>query len=93
MLSDEEKIREVIAELDRTHKEIEAFAKKIDQTYDSLMAAADKWLATGEETDDGWNSTSASWYNGDWGEFWDLYEKVRGVKDVNNYGDFFTCTC
>lgn len=91
-MDEDQKVREVLARLDRVHHEIEKLADEMGLTYDQLMEAADRFLATGEITEDLNPSNSAAWWNGDESKFWDLYEQVRGFRDSAN-GWFFECNC
>jgi hypothetical protein len=69
---------------------IEAFASDIDQTYGRLMAAADRWVDSGDYTYD--NDESYKPHYGRFEEFWRHYEIVTGVK-VDDPSAFFTCSC
>jgi hypothetical protein len=86
-MDDDQKIREVLASLDRVDKEIEKIAEDFNLTYEEMMSAADAWLAGGDYVILPFDTPSA-----DWDRFWDLYERARGVRDPNN-DCFFSCSC
>lgn len=86
-MDDEQKIRDVISKLDGCREEIEQMAAPFEMTYEEFMAAADDYLATGN-----WVTLPFDTPDCDWDKFWELYEKVRGVKDPDESG-FFSCAC
>lgn len=71
-------------------KWIAAFADRIRQHPDSLMAAADNWVDNQDYTYDNSESYKDHW--DEFPEFWNHYEIVTGRKP-SEAGSFFTCSC
>lgn len=71
-------------------KWIEDFAARIEQTYNSLMRDAARYLEYGEYTRDDSESYKDFWE--DFEEFWEHYQVVTGKK-VEDKGSFYTCGC
>ncbi len=69
---------------------IEDFAARIDQTYNSVMDAADLYLDSGEHTYDNTEAYKDHW--DEFADFWKHYEVVTG-KTVKDKDSFFTCSC
>ncbi len=72
---------------------IEAFAGRILQRYDDLMAAADEFVRTGEHTYDNNENYKDHW--DDFPAFWRHYEIVTGttVRDEDKEYVPFACSC
>ena len=77
-------------EKDASRAWIEAFAARIDQTYNRVMSAADEWIRDGEYTYD--NSESYKEHDDEFQEFWKHYEIVTGEKPEDP-ATFYTCSC
>lgn len=69
---------------------IKDFAVRINQTYQSLMAAAEQWVEHSDWTYD--NSETYKDYYEEFDEFWKHYEIVTG-KAVEDKSVPFTCSC
>lgn len=70
---------------------IEDFAERIGQTYDDLMAAADRWERYNDYTYD-----NAEGYKDHWDEFpefWTHWSAVTGRDKPEDATSFFTCSC
>ena len=72
------------------------YADEIDTGYNMLMDAADRWVRTG----DYFYGADQGGYHGQFEgvrthpDFWNHYERVRGVKiDDDKRESFFTCSC
>jgi hypothetical protein len=75
-----------------SHKWIEQFAVKLDQTYNRLMEAARLWVDCEELTYDN-SETYKHVPSKDWSEFWKHYQVVTGTKVKDPNARFFTCSC
>lgn len=76
----------------QSRKWIESFAADLDQTYNRLMEAADRWV----DDDDYTYDNSETYKNVDyakWPIFWSHYEIVTGRKVKDRESAFFTCSC
>jgi hypothetical protein len=67
---------------------IEWWAIQLDQSYESLMKAADLWVEAGEYT----QSYKEVDYDL-WPVFWGHYEKLTGRRPKSMEDTFFTCSC
>ena len=74
---------------------IHDFAARLDQTYNALMGAAERWLAAGKW--DGYtydNSETYKDYYDQFPEFWEHYAVVTGSDIPDGKREsFFTCSC
>lgn len=70
---------------------IEAFAVKLDQTYNRVMEAAKTFAEYGEYTFD--NSETYKDHREEFPEFWKHYEIVTGKEAPKDASSFFTCSC
>lgn len=71
---------------------IEKFAEEINQTYRSLMSAAENWVDGRDYTYDNSESYKDSYEK--FPEFWKHYAVVTGTTpDVSPDDSFFTCSC
>lgn len=84
------KIERVVQALDGD--KIRNFAQRIGKSYEALMAAADYYVATGEEIVDNGGGYKAAWQT-DWKEFWEHYEQIRGVEVERKDSGIFYCSC
>lgn len=73
---------------------VREFAETIGQTYETLMAAADKYSDTGDYTYDNSESYKIPNANDKFEAFWVCYGVITG-KSINHTDDgvFFTCSC
>lgn len=77
---------------------IAEFARELDQTYTRLMAAANLWVET--QDDSGWGEhtfdNSETYKNVEgvkWPIFWKHYETLTGRRPKDSNDQFFTCSC
>lgn len=68
-------------------------AEKIDQTYTSIMEAADLWIDAADYTYDNSESYKTPYAYKRWPAFWVMYELLTGRKPKEPNDDFFTCSC
>jgi len=71
---------------------IKDFADKIKQHYDSLMRAAETWVACADYTYDNSESYKDVDYE-KWSEFWKHYSIVTGEDTSKMTASPFTCSC
>lgn len=79
---------------------IRRYAEGIGDDYESLMAGADTWANSSDKWGEYYYGPDQGGYHGLFEgvsthpEFWDHYERIRGVKlDPEKKESFFTCSC
>lgn len=90
---DKQKLAAVTDKLKGNHRKwITEFARDIDQTFETVIAAAEQFLSTGDYTYDNSESYKDHWDK--FPEFWVHYEALFGVQvEDEKKESFFTCSC
>lgn len=70
---------------------IEDFARRIGQSYEDLMEAADRWVSGEHYTYDNSEQYKDHWE--EFPEFWDHWSLVTGRDKPSDASSFFTCSC